>query len=317
METITENCWVGIDVSKKYWDVALHGKKKVQRFTADCEGGQQLIAWLVEEELTHVCLEATGGYEYQLVALLDQHGICLSVINPRQIRDFAKARGRLAKTDQIDARTIAEYGTLMKPKLYAKPLENQEKLRALRARRRQVSDTLVQEKNRLGTVRDNVTRQSIQEAIDFHQRQLESLDKQMGSLMQEDPQFRKRLQLLTSVPGVGVVTAAALMADLPELGTLNRREAARLAGLAPINRDSGTMRGKRMIGGGRAAVRKGLYMATLVATRFNPVIRQFYQQLIGRGKAKMTALTACMRKLLLILNAMLKHNKPWNCTQNT
>jgi len=317
METITEKTWVGIDVSKKHWDVAIHGRKKVLRFAADSEGGQELVAWLIEEKLTHVCLEATGGYEYLLVSILHQQGKIISVVNPRQVRDFARAQGRLAKTDQIDARVIAEYATLMQPKLYAKPLKNQEELRSLRARRRQVTDTLVQEKNRLGTVRGEEARRSIQEAIDFHKQQLENLDEQIGQLIQNAPKFRQRLKLLTSVPGVGAITAAALMADLPELGTLNRREVARLAGLAPINRDSGTMRGKRMIGGGRATVRKGLYMATLVATRHNPIIRQFYQQLLARGKAKMTALTACMRKLLLILNAILKENKPWICKQNT
>ncbi len=317
METITEKPRVGVDVSKNYWDVAIHGRKKVLRFTADRAGGQQLLAWLEEEELTHVCLEATGGYEALLVSILHKQGKCISVVNPRQVRDFARAQGRLAKTDQIDARVLAEYATLMKPKLYVKPSENQEELRSLRARRRQVSDTLIQEKNRLGTARGEKARESIQEAIDFHKMQLQELGVQIDELIQKDPKLRQCLKLLTSVPGVGDITAAALMADLPELGTLNRREVARLAGLAPINRDSGTLRGKRMIGGGRATVRKGLYMATLVATKHNAVIRQFYQQLLARGKAKMTALTACMRKLLLILNAMLKENKPWICKQNT
>jgi len=317
MEPFSERAWVGIDVSKNHWDVAVQGKKRVRRFTADRSGGRQLIAMLIQQELTHVCLEATGGYEQLLVAVLHEHGKHVSVVNPRQVRDFAKARGRLAKTDQIDAQVIAEFGTMMNPKLYEKPSENQEKLRSLRARRRQVSDTLVQEKNRLATGRGEDARRSIQEAIDFYQKQLKSLDKQIDELIETDPEFQQRLALLVSVPGVGVTTAAALMADLPELGTLNRREAARLAGLAPINHDSGMLRGKRMIGGGRSTVRKGLYMATLVATKHNPVIRQFYQQLLSRGKAKMTALTACMRKLLLILNAIVKENKPWNSTHTT
>jgi len=316
METTPKNLWVGIDVSKKHWDAAIHGRKKVLRFAANHAGGQQLMAWLEEEGLTHVCLEATGGYEYLLVTILHEREKFVSVVNPRQVRDFARARGKLAKTDQIDARVIADYATLMQPKKHVKPRDNQEELRSLRARRRQVSDTMVQEKNRLGTVRGEEARRSIQEAIDFHKQQLEKLDEQIGELMQKDPEFRQRLKLLTSVPGVGKITAAALMADLPELGTLNRREAARLAGLAPINRDSGMQRGKRMIGGGRATVRKGLYMATLVATKHNPIIRKFYQQLLARGKAKMTALTACMRKLLLILNAILKENKSWICEQN-
>ncbi len=317
MESFSERAWVGIDVSKHYWDVAVGGSKQVRRFTADQAGCQQLMSLMSDKKLTHVCLEATGGWEQPLVRILHEAGRSVSVVNPRQVRDFARAQGQLAKTDSLDARMIAQFAAMMQPEPTAKPSENQGKLHSLRARRRQVSDTLTQEKNRLGTQRDQDARRSIEEAIDFYTRQLESLDAQIKELMQTDPELQQRLSLLVSVPGVGLTTAAALMADLPELGTLNRREAARLAGLAPINRDSGMFRGKRMIGGGRATVRQSLYMATLVATKYNPVIRQFYQQLISRGKAKMTALTACMRKMLLILNAILKENKPWKSTQPT
>lgn len=312
MEHLLERIWVGIDVSKSHWDVAITGQKSVCRFAADAEGYQQLLAMLSPLQVERVCLEATGGWERALVAGLHEQGLPLSVVNPRQVRDFARAQGQLAKTDRIDARVIAQFAALMQPTPHEKPSENQEKLRSLRARRQQVVDMLTQEKNRLATQPDRDARRSVQEAIDFYQRQLKTLDEQIRQVVQLDPDFRQRLSLLVSVPGVGQTTAAALMADLPELGQLNRREAARLAGLAPINRDSGTLRGKRMIGGGRATVRKGLYMATLVATKHNPVIRDFYQQLLKRGKAKMTALTACMRKLLLILNAILKQNKPWN-----
>ncbi len=314
MEPISQRTWVGVDVSKNHWDVAISGSKQGRRFTTDPSGTQQLIAMLMEQKLTHVCLEATGGYEQPLVAALHEHGLYVSVVNPRQVRDFARARGQLAKTDRLDAQIIAEFAAMMQPAPHEKPSKNQVKLRALRARRQQVNGSLVQEKNRLATQPDQDAHRSIEEAIDFYKKQLESLDAQIKQLMQTNPEFQQRLSLLVSVPGVGVTTAAALMADMPELGNLNRREAARLAGLAPINRDSGTLRGKRMIGGGRATVRRGLYMATLVATRHNPVIRAFYQQLLSRGKTKMTALTACMRKLLLILNAILKGNKPWNFT---
>lgn len=317
MDHFPERAWAGIDVSKNHWDAVVYGKKRVYHFDANQSGCQQLMALLIEQGVTHVCLEATGGWERPLVAAIHEQGLLVSVVNPRQVRDFARAQGQLAKTDNLDARLIAGFAAMMQPAPHEKPSENQEKLRALRARRRQVSDTLVQEKNRLVTGRDQDAQRSIEEAIDFYKKQLESLDAQIKQLIQTDFEFQQRLSLLVSVPGVGVTTAAALMADLPELGTLNRREAARLAGLAPINRDSGTLRGKRMIGGGRSTVRQGLYMATLVATKHNPVIRQFYQQLIGRGKAKMTALTACMRKLLLILNAILKENKPWNSTHTT
>jgi len=312
-----ERTWAGIDVSKRHWDVVVDGNKRVYHFDADRCGSDQLLALLNEQGVTHVCLEATGGWEQGLMAAVDEHGLRVSVVNPRQVRDFARARGQLAKTDRIDAQMIAQFGAMMQPAPSEKPPEKQQKLRSLRARRRQVSGTLVQEKNRLATQRDQDARRSIEDAIDFYQKQLESLDAQIKRLIQMDPEFQQRLALLVSVPGIGDTTAAALMADLPELGTLNRRQAARLAGLAPINRDSGTLRGKRMIGGGRATVRQGLYMATLVATKHNPVIRDFYQQLVRRGKAKMTALTACMRKLLLILNAILKDKHPWKSTHPT
>ena len=317
MDPISKRTWVGIDVSKHHWDVAFHSKKRVSRLTADQAGIRELLALVDKQGLIHVCLESTGGWERSLVASLQEQGLLVSVVNPRQVREFARAQGQLAKTDSIDARVIARFAAMMQPEPTRKPTKNQEKLRSLRARRRQVSDSLVQEKNRLASQPDKDARRSIQDAVDFYQQQLESLDAQIKQLMQTDPDFQHRLSLLVSVPGVGTTTAAALMADLPELGTLNRRETACLAGLAPINRDSGTLRGKRMIGGGRATVRKALYMATLVATRHNPVIRNFYQQLIGRGKAKMTALTACMRKLLLILNALLKENRPWKSNPAT
>jgi transposase len=317
METNCETTWVGIDVAKRHWDVVVDGEPGVRRFAADSVGCQQLMNLLDKYGLIHICVEATGGYEQPLVRQLQQAGKPISVINPRQVRDFARARGQLAKTDQIDAAMIAQFGALLRPTACEKPSENQEKLRSLRARRRQVSHTLVQEKNRLGTQYDRDARRSIEQAIDFYQEQLEELDQQMHDLIERDEEFQRRLLLLVSVPGVGITTASVLMAELPELGRLNRREAARLVGVAPINRDSGMLRGKRMIGGGRSTVRQGLYMATLVATRHNPVIRDFYQQLVARGKAKMTALTACMRKLLLILNAMLKENKPWNSTHTT
>lgn len=314
MERQEERTWIGIDVAKWHWDVAIDGRKNVDRYACDDEGRRQLLAALAPLPAVQVCLEATGGYERTVVATLRAAGVAVSVVNPRQIRDFARAAGQLAKTDAIDARAIARYGALMQPATSENPGENQEKLRALRSRRRQVSEALVQEKNRLGTVVDRDARRSIDEAIDFYKRQLRELDEQLAQLLEADPEFRRRRDLVVSVPGVGATTAAALTAELPELGRLNRRQAARLVGLAPINRDSGTLRGKRMIGGGRANVRRGLYMAALVATKHNPVIRAFYQSLLQRGKAKMTALTACMRKLLLILNAIVKSNQPWKIT---
>ena len=240
-----------------------------------------------------------------------------AVVNPRQIRDFARAMNQLAKTDAIDARVIARFAALMNPTPHEKLPENQEKLRSLRTRRNQVVDMLTQEKNRLATQHDPEIRQLIERAIKWYKEQLKEINQQIEQRIEADDSLRQKVALLTSVPGVAMATASALLTEMPELGKLNRREAARLAGLAPVNRDSGKMRGKRMIGGGRRTVRRALYMATLVATRYNPRIRQHYQHLLSQGKKKLVALAACMRKLLLILNNILKTNNPWNYTPNS
>lgn len=311
----TANRCVGIDVSKRHWDVAADGR--VRRFDADEAGLGQLTAWLDEVEPTLVCLEATGGYEALLVEGLHAHHLPTAVVNPRRVRDFARAAGQLAKTDAIDARVLARFAAAMDPQPSEPQGQNQRRLKSLRARRQQVQQTLTQEKNRLGTACDQESREWIRRSIGFLQEQLKEIDQRLAELTCQDPEFRRRCELLVSVPGVGVTTAVGLIAELPELGSLNRGQAAKLVGLAPLNRDSGTLRGKRMIGGGRSAVRKALYMATLVATRHNPVIHAHYQQMLARGKAKMTALVACMRKLLLVLNALLKNNSPWNQTKTT
>jgi transposase len=278
---------------------------------ADTSGLEALVGLLNQLRPKLVCLEATGGYERLLCKALHRQRIPVSVVNPRQIRDFARAQGELAKTDAIDAAMICRFAAAFSPEPDDPPTPAQERLRALRARRQQVVHSLTQEKNRLATAPDAEARQSIQEAIDFYHQQLRELDRRITELTSADPAFRQRLSLLVSVPGVGLVTATGLLAELPELGTLNRGQAAKLVGLAPINRDSGSLRGKRMIGGGRAPVRRCLYMATIVATKHNQLIRNYYRQLLERGKAKMTALVACMRKLLLLLNALIKNNSPW------
>jgi transposase len=311
MEAVSKSCCIGVDVSKRHWDAAVHGQSGVRRFTADEAGVAELLAWLKELSPSLVCIEATGGYERLLREALHQQGVAVSVVNPRQVRDFARAVGQLAKTDSIDAAMIARFAATFRPEPEDPPNPGQERLRALRARRQQVVQSLTQEKNRLGTAPDAESRSSIQQAIDFYQRQLAELDQRIAEATAADPQLKRRMNLLVSVPGVGAVTAAALLAELPELGSMNRGQAAKLVGLAPINRDSGTLRGKRMIGGGRSQVRRSLYMATIVATQHNGLIRRHYQQLLHRGKAKMTALVACMRKLLLILNAMIKNQTPW------
>lgn len=313
MEPLIERRCVGIDVAKRHWDLAVDGRGGVRRFDADDAGLAELLACLEEIRPTLVCLEATGGYERALRKALQQRGVPTSTVNPRQVRDFARAVGQLAKTDKIDAAVIARFAAALGPAPNEPPGENQQRLRSLRARRQQVVQSLTQEKNRLATA-DAETRESIRRAIKFYEDELQDLDQRIAELTCSDPEFRRKMDLLVTVPGVGAVTAAGLVADLPELGSMNRGQAAKLVGLAPINRDSGTLRGKRLIGGGRTQVRRSLYMATIVATQHNRLIRNHYQQLLRRGKAKMTALVACMRKLLLILNAMIKNQTPWNET---
>ncbi len=311
MEAVLKGVYVGIDVAKHHWDVAIAGCRGVRRFMADAAGLAELMAWLEKLKAQLVCLEATGGYERALRAALQKQDFPVSVVNPRQIRDFARSAGELAKTDAIDAGMIARFAATFHPQPDDPPTPALERLRILRARRQQVIHSLTQEKNRLAAVPDAEARESIEEAIKFYERQLRELDRKLTELTSTDPVLRERLALLVTVPGVGVVTAAALLAELPELGAMNRGQAAKLVGLAPINRDSGKLRGKRMIGGGRSQVRRSLYMATLTATKHNKAIHSYYQQLLQRGKAKMTAIVACMRKLLLILNAMLKKQLPW------
>jgi transposase len=311
MEAVLKGLYVGIDVAKHHWDVAIAGRRGVRRFMADEAGLTELMTWLEELKAQLVCLEATGGYERSLRAALQKRNFPVSVVNPRQIRDFARSAGELAKTDAIDAGMIARFAATFHPEPDDPPTPALERLRTLRARRQQVVHSLTQEKNRLAAAPNAEARESIQEAVDFYEKQLRELERRLTELTYTDPVLRQRLALLVTVPGVGAVTAAALLAELPELGAMNRGQAAKLVGLAPINRDSGSLRGKRMIGGGRAQVRRSLYMATLTATKHNKSIRSYYQQLLQRGKAKMTALVACMRKLLLILNAVLKNQLPW------
>lgn len=316
MATIAE-AYVGIDVSKSQWDAAVHGLATTRNFQANRRGLKQLLAWLRSVGPKLVCLEATGAYHQLLVDGLQQGGYPVAVVNPRQVRDLARSRGQLAKTDRIDALMIARYAAMNELSPDEPLSEKQRELKALQARRQQVADSRVQEKNRFEATLNHHSRASIRQAIQFYDKQLKALDRQIKELIRQDAQFQRRAELLTSVPGIGPTTAAALQAQLPELGQLDRGQVAKLAGLAPINRDSGTLRGKRMIGGGRVGVRRALFMATLVAARYNPTFKKHYQHLLAKGKAKLVALTACMRKLLITLNAMLKNNSPWNPSPST
>ena len=308
--------YVGIDVSSAHLDVAVRPTGEGWQITHDAQGIVALVERLRVLVPILVVLEATGGMELALTGELAAAGLPVVVVNPRQVRDFAKATGKLAKTDTIDAHVLAHFAGAVQPALRPLPDASAQELRTLLARRRQLVEMLTAEKNRLRAATRRI-RPQIQEHIHWLQRQLEDMDEDLGRTLRESPVWREKEDLLRSVPGVGPVLSLTLLTDLPELGTLGRRQIAALVGVAPLNRDSGTLRGKRTVWGGRAHVRASLYMATLVATRFNPVISAFYQRLCSTGKAKKVALTACMRKLLTILNAMIKHHRLWSPVTQT
>lgn len=306
-----EKVYIGIDIGKEKIDIALHSSETQWSFSNNEIGIAEAVKNIAEASPALVVLEATGNLQVSLVAALAIAGITPAVVNPRQIRDFAKATGRLAKTDAIDARIIAHFAAAIHPEPRTLSDNQAQELKDIVSRRRQVNEMLTAEKNRLGAAR-KVVKSRIQTHIIWLQKELEDIDGNLRRAIQKSPIWREKDNLLQSVPGIGPVASVTILTQLPELGTLNRRQIAALVGVAPFNRDSGMLRGKRIIWGGRAHVRAVLYMATLVATRFNPVIKDFYQRLCAAGKAKKVALAACIRKLLTILNAMLKHRVPWN-----
>ena len=301
--------YVGIDVSKAQLDVALRPEGHFS-IAHDERGIAQVVERLCTVHATRVVVEATGGLEMPLAGALAAAGVPVAVVNPRHVRDFAKAAGKLAKTDALDAQVLAHFAEVMRPELRPLPDEQTQTLAAILTRRRQLVEMLTAEKNRLGNARKPV-RKSLRAHITWLERELAHTDSDLAHAIRESPVWREKDALLRSAPGVGPVLTTTLLAELPELGALSRRQIAALVGVAPLNRDSGTMHGKRTAWGGRAQIRAVLYMAALVAARFNPVIRAFYQRLRAAGKAKKVVLTACMRKLLTILNAMLKHRTPW------
>lgn len=301
--------FVGIDVSKAQLDVALRPEGRFAAPNTEV-GIAQVLTRLQAVSPTLVVLEATGGLEIPLTGALAAAGMPVVVVNPRQVRDFAKATGKLAKTDALDAQTLAHFAEVMRPEPRPLPDEQTQTLAALLTRRRQLVEMLTAEKNRLASARTPV-RKSLRTHITWLERELSHTDSDLAYAIRKSPVWREKEELLQSTPGVGPVVTTTLLANLPELGTLTAKQIAALVGVAPFNRDSGTLRGTRTVWGGRAQVRAVLYMGTLVATRFNPVIRAFYQRLCAAGKPKKVALTACMRKLLIILNAMLKHRTPW------
>jgi transposase len=302
--------FVGIDVSKAWLDIAVHEKEETFRVSNEEVGIAGLVKRLKKLKASLIVLEPTGGFEMLVVAELTHAGLPAAVVNAKRVRDFARATGQIAKTDKLDAKVLAHFAAAVRPAVRSLRTEQEEQLTALMTRRRQVIDMLTVEKNRLVTVRANM-RTEIEAHIHWLSNSLKELDQEIEEYVESLPMWKEKDALLQSVPGVGRVSSATLLGMLPELGLLNRQEIAALVGVAPVNKDRGRKRGRRRVYGGRADVRSVLYMAALSAKKFNPVIRKFYERLIQHGKEKKVALTACMRKLLVILNAMLRSNQPW------
>lgn len=303
--------FVGIDVSKQRLDVHARPSGEEWSVSNDAKGHVELVRKLSSLSPSLIVLEATGGYQAAVAAELGANKLPVAVVNPRQVRDFAKATGRLAKTDAIDAAALAHFAESIRPEPRPMPDELTLELQALVTRRRQLIDMRTAESNRLETCRVMPVRRNIQKMINMLTKQIGKVDDDIDTTIKNSPLWREREDLLSSAIGVGPTTARTLLTQLPELGKLNRREVAALVGVAPFNDDSGKRKGVRRIRGGRGEVRSVLYMATIAAVRFNPQLQGMYQRLLARGKLKKVALIACARKLLTILNAMMKTNTPW------
>jgi len=302
----------GIDVSKATLDVSVSNQKVIKSFPNEERGVKQVVSYLRKHKPELTVMEATGGMEKLLAACLVEAAIPVVVVNPRQVRDFAKAKGKLAKTDSIDACILAEFAREIHPEVRPLSDKQTEEIKAMLVRRQQLRDMITMENNRLWSADMRVI-PSIQDHLNWLKQELKNMDKDLEEKIQKSQIWREKDNLLRSVPGVGPVLSITLLGALPELGSMNGKQIAALAGVAPFNRDSGKYRGKRMIKGGRGRVRAALYMATLVATRFNPVIKAYYNHLLEMGKLKKVALVACMRKLLVILNAMIRDHRYWQC----
>lgn len=315
--------FIGIDVAKDNLDVAVYGEAKPQRFAQSDEGIEALCTFVEGQPPKLIVLEATGGYEMTpLIAMLTRK-LPAALVNARRVRDFARAMGKEAKTDRIDAAVLAEFAAKMHESIHISPLPSDEavELRELLLRRRQLVTHLAAEKTRekqlVGTRKVNQVVESVERAIRFLEEEIASLDKDMDSHIKNSDVWRQKDELLRSVPGVGPTTSRTMLTVLPELGTLTSKQIAALVGVAPFNDDSGSPRkGKpRHIRGGRAEVRNVLYMATMAAIRFNPMIRAFYKRLIAKGKLGLVAMVACIRKLVVVLNSMLRHKEAWDVTK--
>jgi transposase len=311
--------YVGVDVAKHILDLAVHNSKETRQFNNDHKGITSAIRYIAGLRPAKIILEATGNYEIPLVAELQANRLPVVIVNPRQVRDFARATGVLAKTDRIDARILALFGLQVQPEVRLLPDQKTRELSSFLARRRQLIEMLTAENNRLLQADINI-RPGIKIHITWLEEAIAAINDYLDQQIQSSPSWLEKDNLLKSVPGVGKVVSTTLLIELPELGKLSRRKIAALVGVAPLNRDSGTLRGKRTVWGGRAKLRAVLYMAALVGVRHNPVIAAFYERLLKAGKAKKVALVACMRKLLTILNAMIRSKTVWRLAsifQNT
>lgn len=302
--------YVGIDVSKARLDIAVLGEKQPWQVDNTADGIAQLVKQMAEMQPELIVVEATGGYQRSVVDALFHAGLSVAVVNPARVRQFARACGLLAKTDKLDAQVLAVFGQRVQPKRYEGKSEAEKQLSALLVRRKQVEEMLKAEQNRLRTI-SPVLRGSVERIIAILKEEKKRLEEQIRELMNEHKAWQEQTEILGSAPGVGPVITATLLANLPELGKMDRKKIAALVGVAPMNYDSGKKRGYRKTKGGRTDVRSVLYMSTLVATRYNPLIQAQYQQLLKRGKLKKVALTACMRKFLTILNAMVRDRQPF------
>lgn len=305
------DAFVGIDIAKDKYEVAFEAKGAITSFDYDDKGYQQLLSRLRKLGRCLIVLEATGGLERRLVADLLEENFAVAVANPRQVRDFARGHGLLAKTDALDASVLALFAREVQPRTISKTPPNRAELVQLLVRRRQLLDLQTMESNRRPMAVSKVAHRSIERVLKLLAQQIEQLDKVIADLVQSDDNFRDKDQIIQSVPGLGRVTSTTLLGELPELGRLNRQQISALVGVAPFNHDSGKLKGRRTIWGGRASVRATLYMAALAARRCNPVIRAFANRLVSRGKPFKVVLTACMRKLLVILNTLVGKRIPW------
>jgi transposase len=306
--------FVGIDVAQATLDVHVLPVAETQQFTRDPAGVRALVEWLKQFQVSLIVLEATGGMETLVAAELAAAGLPVAIVNPRQVRDFARALGILAKTDRIDARVLARFAQDVRPEARPMPSEEERALAELLTRRRQLIQMETAEQNRLALVGSPKVKRGVERLLKLIRKQLQELENELNETIQRSPLWREKDELLQSVPGIGATTSRTLIADMPELGRLSRRQITSLAGLAPFNRDSGKWRGKRAISGGRRSVRCALYMAALTAIRYNPAIAPFYKRLRHAGKPFKVAITACMRKLLTILNVILRDSTPWRTT---